>query len=229
MLFRLILWLSLCWLPILMYFLLRNETKFKKNIVVEVTLPFEARTDTNVMRLLERFKQQILWINLVLFLVTIPFLFIDKISLLLTAWMTWLLFVVLLPMVPYVRTNMALKRMKLERGWKKTRKPIQYVDLAALPPAKWISHWVFILAIVISFMPLLWDREMIFLYLVFGFSTIFFWLGYRYLYRNKSEMVDQNVNLTRVLTLVRRYNWGIVWLVSAYGFAAMSLIFSLLK
>ena len=200
MLFRLILWLSLCWLSILMYFLLRNETKFKKNIVVEVTLPFEARTDANVMRLLERFKQQILWINLVLFLVTIPFLFIDRISLLMTAWMTWLLFVVLLPMVPYVRTNMALKRMKLERGWKKTRKPIQYVDLAALPPAKWISHWVFILAIVISFMPLLWDREMIFLYLVFGFSTIFFWLGYRYLYRNKSEMVDQNVNLTRVLT-----------------------------
>ncbi|MGI6617854.1 MAG: hypothetical protein ACOX36_07420 [Saccharofermentanales bacterium] len=229
MLFRLILWLSLSWIPILMYFMHRNETKFKKNIVVEVTLPFEARTDANVMRLLERFKQQILWINLVLFLVTIPFLFIDKISLLMTAWMTWLLFVVLLPMVPYVRTNMALKRMKLERGWKKTRKPIQYVDLAALPPAKWISHWVFILAIVISFMPLLWDREMIFLYLVFGFSTIFFWLGYRYLYRNKSEMVDQNVNLTRVLTQVRRYNWGIVWLVSAYGFAAMSLIFSLLK
>lgn len=163
-----------------MYFLLRNETKFKKNIVVEVTLPFEARTDANVMRLLERFKQQILWINLVLFLVTIPFLFIDKISLLMTAWMTWL-FVVLLLMVPYVRTNMALKRMKLERGWKKTRKPIQYVDLSALPPAKWISPWVFILAIVISFMPLLWDREMIFLYLVFGFSTIFFWIGYRYL------------------------------------------------
>lgn len=164
-----------------MYFLLRNETKFKKNIVVEVTLPFEARTDTEVIRLLERFKRQTLWINLVLFLVTIPFLFINKISLLLTVWMTWLLFVILLPMVSYVFTNTALKRIKLERGWKRTRDHVQYVDLAALPPAKWISPWVFILAIVISFLPLLWDREMIFLYLVFGFSTIFFWFGYRYL------------------------------------------------
>lgn len=37
------------------------------------------------------------------------------------------------------------------------------------------------------------------------------------------------VDSTRVLTQVRRYNWRIVWLVSAYGFAAMSQIFSLLK
>lgn len=145
MTFRLILWFSLAWLPILMFFYLRNETKFKKNIVVEVTLPYEARTDRDVKFILQRFKRTNLWINLFMFLVTIPFFFIKNTSLTLTAWMTWLLFALIVPVIPYVRTNVALKR------------------------------------------------------------------------------------LTRVLTQVRRHNWGTVWLVSAYSFAALSLIFALVK
>ena len=38
----LILWLCVIWMPVLMYFMLRNETKFKKNIAVGVTLPYEG-------------------------------------------------------------------------------------------------------------------------------------------------------------------------------------------
>jgi hypothetical protein len=94
---------------------------------------------------------------------------------------------------------------------------------------RWISPLAFLPGILLSFLPLLWDREMAPLYLTFGFSTIFFWLGYRYLYRNKAEMVDQNIELTQVLTRVRRYNWGKVWLISVYCFAGMSMVFFLLK
>jgi uncharacterized membrane protein len=229
MLTRLILWFSLSWIPVLMFFMLRSETRFKKNIVVEVTLPFQARTDTEVLGLLGRFTRRILWLNLILFLITILFLFIEKMSLLMTAWMTWTFFVILLPVVPYVRTNLALKRIKVERGWKNTQDQVQYVDLSVLPSIKWMSHRVFIPAIVISFLPLLWDKEIFQPCFVFGFLIVFFWFCYRCLYRNKSEMVDRNVELTRVLTQVRRHNWGIVWLISSYGVAALSLIFSLFK
>ena len=34
-----IMWGCIIWLPILIYVLLKNETKFKKNIVVGITLP----------------------------------------------------------------------------------------------------------------------------------------------------------------------------------------------
>jgi hypothetical protein len=229
MTFRLILWFSLAWLPILMFFYLRNETKFKKNIVVEVTLPYEARTDRDVKFILQRFKRTNLWINLFMFLVTIPFLFIKNTSLTLTAWMTWLLFALIVPVIPYVRTNVALKRLKVERGWKRDDNERRYVDLSAFPSPKWTSPWVFIPAIILTFSPILWDLGLWPLYLTLGLSTVLFYFSYRYLYRDKSEMVDRNITLTRVLTQVRRHNWGTVWLVSAYSFAALSLIFALVK
>ena len=61
---QLIPWLSLAWLPVFLYFAHRNETRFKKNIVVEVTLPFQARTDPEVLGILAQFKKQILWVNI---------------------------------------------------------------------------------------------------------------------------------------------------------------------
>lgn len=41
----LILWGCIIWIVPLMYVLLRNEAKWKKNIVVGATLPYEARQD----------------------------------------------------------------------------------------------------------------------------------------------------------------------------------------
>lgn len=224
MMWKLILWSSIAPLPALMYFVLRNETKFKKNIALSVTLPYQARSDHEVLELLARFKRQILWINLGLLLILIPFLLIDSQWLMMSVYMTWVLFAMVLPMVAYVRTNLALKRLKAARGWKRVDQTIRHVNLAAVPPANWISPWAFLPGIVISFLPIIWDRAMFPLYLTFGLTALFFWFGYRYLYRNKSEMVDQNTELTRVLTRVRRYNWGKVWLLFVYSFALMSLI-----
>lgn len=226
---NLVLWLSLSWLPFLMFFMLRNETKFKKNIVIGVTLPFEARTDKDVLAVLNSFKRKNLWINLFSFLITISFLFIEGTSLLITVWLTWVLPAIIIPQISYVRTNATLKRLKLERGWKKNQNQQQYVNLSSMDSPKWMSPKMFIPAVILSFLPILWDRESALLYLVFGIFTILFYFCYRFLYRNKSEMVDQNIQLTRVLTQVRRYNWGIVWLISAYGFAALGLIFFVFK
>ena len=50
-----ILWLSLCWLPLMFYAMLGNETKFKKNIVVGVTFPQEGREDPEVLALLKKY------------------------------------------------------------------------------------------------------------------------------------------------------------------------------
>lgn len=51
-----VLWLSIVWIAPLICGLLANEAKFKKNIVVGVTLPFEAREDAAVKQTLNRFK-----------------------------------------------------------------------------------------------------------------------------------------------------------------------------
>ena len=52
MLTNLIMWGSIIWIIPLVYFMQKNETKFKKNIVIGVTLPFEAREDTQAQEIL---------------------------------------------------------------------------------------------------------------------------------------------------------------------------------
>ena len=52
-----LLWGSLIWMPIMLYVMLRNETKFKKNIAIGVTLPFEGRKHPDVLARLEKFKK----------------------------------------------------------------------------------------------------------------------------------------------------------------------------
>lgn len=59
MMTNLIMWGSIIWIIPLVYFIQKDETKFKKNIVIGVTLPFEAREDTQVQEILRKFLKQL--------------------------------------------------------------------------------------------------------------------------------------------------------------------------
>ena len=60
---NIILWPSIIWLAPLMCFVLGNEAKFKKNIAVGVTLPFEGRQDGEVQKRLSRCKKELGAVN----------------------------------------------------------------------------------------------------------------------------------------------------------------------
>ena len=45
-------WLVSAWIPALVWWIMRNDARFKKNIVVGVTLPREAHDDEEVISLL---------------------------------------------------------------------------------------------------------------------------------------------------------------------------------
>ena len=54
---RLILWLSVFWIVPVMTYMLINETKFHKNIVLGVTLPQEARDNEEIKGVLAKFRR----------------------------------------------------------------------------------------------------------------------------------------------------------------------------
>lgn len=217
-----VLWISIIWIAPLMCFLLANEAKFKKNIVVGVTLPFAAREDAAVKTVLSRFKKGVWAACAVLMALAAAGWALTPESMM--AWLIWIDLCIILPYVPYVQTNMALKRLKKERGWGPGagQKQIR-VDISAIPQGKWISAWAFLPPVVVSMLPLAFDRSMWAANVTTAVCCGLFWLGYRYCYRNKSEMVDGNVELTRVLTQVRRHNWGRMWMITAYYMAVLSL------
>jgi len=225
---NLIMWGSLLWLPILMYFMLRNETQFKKNIAVGVTFPFEGRRHPEVLARLEAFKKQELWACIGLMATGIPCIFLSF-STSFRLWFVWILLTVIVPYIPYVLCNRDLKRIKEAHGWKRKNSGEITVDLSAIPKLKWLSPWAFVPALLLSLAPMLWERDFAFLYLLDAAMVILFWLGYRYLFRQKAETVDDNAELTLVLTRIRQCQWGKLWLLCAYTMAALNVGISLTK
>lgn len=223
-----ILWLSVIWIPLLICFLLRNDTKFKKNIAVGVTFPFEGRTHPEVVAYLKAFKFQELLVAVGLTALGLLGLFQkDSGTLHFNYWFFWLFLCMLVPYIPYVLCNHRLKQIKAKNGWTHQSNDRIVVDLSAIPTFKWISPWSFVPALVISLLPLLWSKEFAPVYLVDAGLIVLFWLGYRYLFRSKTETVDDNLQLTIALTRIRRCQWGKMWLLCAYAMAFLNLGISL--
>lgn len=61
-----VMWLSCSWIPLLVWWVLRNSARFKKNIVIGVTLPHEARDDGQVVAILTNYRRQQLACTIVL-------------------------------------------------------------------------------------------------------------------------------------------------------------------
>ena len=228
MIMRLILWLSVLWIAPLVSGVLVNDAKFKKNLAVGVTIPPAFQADPDVAVRLARFRRQEWTVCIALVLAAVPCVFVRAFGLNMTLWSVWLLLVCVLPYVPYARCNLALKRLKVEHGWRGEAAPrTETVDLAAVPSYRWLSPWLFALPLVVSLLPLLWSLEDWIVLLTDAACVVLFWVCYRFCYRKKSERVDENAELAKVLSQVRLHRWGRLWLVSAWVMAALNLVFSL--
>ena len=217
-----ILWGSVIWLPVLMCFMLRNEARFKKNIVVGVTFPKEGREDSEVIAVLSKFKRGMVWICIGLVLAAVPCMFIDRFGVQYAVWFIWIDLVIVLPYIYYGICNKKLKEIKRKRGWLRQSDSVAEIKVAAVP-VKWLSPVMFVLPFVLSLFPAAFDTDMWIVYVIDAFMVLLCWFGYRYLYRNKAEAVDDNTEITEMLTRVRRYNWGKCWLWCAWFLAALNV------
>jgi len=224
---NLILWLSVVWIVPLMYGMLVNEAKFKKNITVGVTLPFAGREDEEVLTSLRKYKKRLSWLCVLLVAVAVPCIFVKDFPPMMTVWLLWLDLAIVLPYIPYVLCNRELKAIKARRGWRKQEPTVITVDTGAIESPRWLSVWWFVPAAVLSFLPLLWERSLWPLCVANGLCVVLFWFGYRYAYRNKAERVDADRDLTAVLSRVRRHNWGKMWLLAAWFMPLMGIALSL--
>ena len=225
---KMILWLSVIWLPFLMVYMNINETKAKKNIILGVTLPQEGREDPDVLKEVENFKKNE-WLSVAVLtvLAAVLWFFTDEHAYM-TPWMLWIVLCIVVPYVPYVLSNSRLKKLKAEKGWIQEKHVVR-VDTSALPPENWFSPWLFVAPVLVCLVPVLFDKPMTVMYVISAVICATLWFGYRYLYRNKAEMVDSNAELTAVLTRVRRYNWGKMWLLTSlnHGFAKIGSTYAM--
>ncbi|MBR1813219.1 MAG: hypothetical protein IJ773_05285 [Lachnospiraceae bacterium] len=227
MFWNLILWLSIIWIAPLYYVILANETRFKKNIVLGVTLPYDARDNKEVQDTLKTFRFWLAVLTVLLIGSAIVLMIVYRDNWSLTAWFIWLDLCILFPFLPYVLANQKLKQMKMENGWDQMKSSEIRISSSAATAAPWISPLCFIPAFLICVILWILDPGYWPLYLIMSLTCLLSGLGYRYLYRNKSEMVDENETLTQVLSRVRKQNWGHMWLLTAYSCAGYAFTFFL--
>ena len=206
-------------LPIV-YFVLIDECKPKKNIVVGVTLPWEGQRDETVLAAVERYKREMKYVCWLLLAATVPMLFIRSAGVYMTLLMTWVVALCVVILIPYVRCNKTLRKIKEERGWRRDAgdAPQVVTDLkAAAEEMRWLSPWWFLPPFIISLVPLAFDRSLWWLWTLDAAIVPLCYLIYRYLYRNRAEVVDEDSGRTLALTRIRRYNWGKCWIIMAWA------------
>ena len=227
----LILWVCMIWLVPLMYWQLNNETKAKKNIILGVTLPYVGRSHPKTVELVTQFRRRlkvICWalavVSLVVVLLPVNF------GLTLTLWLIWIDVAMVLPMIPYVKGHKALKKLKKEENWFPQVPRTRVVNLsAAAQEEKPLSSVHFILPLVVSLIPMVWEgsrRDWLLagLHLTWPVCVLLFWALYRWAMRRRAETVDENETLTQTLTRIRRRAWRRCWVWGAWFMALMGLV-----
>ncbi len=215
-----------CCLPIV-FLMLRNETKPKKNIILGATLPVQAQTNPKVLAICSQFRRQLTVIFVALTAVCLFGLAFRHTSLSLTFYLTWLIFAIVLPMFSYARANRKLRDLKHQAGWRSGWSGKTMVDLNAVSlPEKALKDWLFLPPVLLTLIPsivtLATKRDLetakyeLIGYFSFTATILLFYLCYRFLYRRRAEAVDGNTDLTIALTKVRRYHWHRCWVWMSY-------------
>jgi len=216
MLFNILMWASIFWIAPLLGYIMTNNAKFKKNIAVGVTFMEEGKQDAEVIARLNRYKKQVKMITIVLLLALIPGVFVSKFWILLTYYLVWTDVTIFIYAIPFYLCNKDLKAIKKRRGWVQHSGEKVEIDMENIPNFKEISPLLFIIPCIISLLPLIWDRTFYVLYITSAASVLVFWFSYRYFYRNRSERVNEERDLTRVLTQIRHYNWSKIWIAASW-------------
>lgn len=238
MIARIILWISVIWLVPIMYFMLKNETKFKKNIAVGVTLPYDGRIDPEVLSRLDQFKRELRWVCLgLLVLAAVNIALPVGFGASLTLFLIWVDLCIVLPYVPYIQCNWDLKQIKAERGWKRqTAQNVAIVLSVAARAFPELSLLHFVPPSLISMIPTVYEfvRGEVFTGVVLLIDTAciaLFYVLYRWAFRRKAEVVDENTDLNAALTRLRRQAWRRCWLWASWlmGFLNIGVWLSLYR
>ncbi|WP_281532228.1 DUF5808 domain-containing protein [Anaerocolumna aminovalerica] len=222
-------------LPI-MYFLLKNEVKPKKNIVLGVTLPYSKIYDKRVDGLLAAYKRELNIISLVLLLIPILVFFIPWFSIYYTIMIIWILLVILLPYIPYIKYHLRMEIIKGEaistkgtleektetiNKYEASEKALEEVT-ALMKSEKRVNQLWFLPPVILSFFPLIYEgfvsthkEDYILILLGCGSFTLITLLGALFqnvINKQKAEIVDEDRNINAMINRIRRKCWWKFWL-----------------
>jgi uncharacterized membrane protein len=221
---------------LIIYLVMRNEAKPKKNLILGVTLPYDARQDESVGAVVRGFLLLEIVIFIFLVLLLVPPIILNSYSVMMMWLFVWMIFALVLPGIPFVCANKKLKALKSENGWYSAAAGVTLVDTKlASAPKKPLSVLWFVPAAAITLVPVIhsiialrghdefWPLMSV--YLSFFALAAVSWFLYKVVFRQKAEVVDGNTAQNAMLTQIRRYNWGKSWILIIWLTAVFDIVF----
>lgn len=224
-----LLWLSCCWICILMYVRMRNEGSFKKNIAIGVTLPQQAQNDPEVTRTIASFRRKELilaiFMSLVALVATWAAMQPAWADPMMCLWIVWLTVSCVAPEFIFARANLKLAAIKQAHGWYpkrvSARSMVADITAAANQMPRMHGFWFWILA-ALSALPWAFSPSHDAGYFIYSAMVVMMWAVWRWCYRDKSEVVDDNTLRTEALGRIRRHAWAQVNLLCALCMTILS-------
>ena len=213
--FGLIFWSSLWVILFCVWFPMKNETKFKKNIVLGVTLPKCAREDPQIVSVLEEFRKRLNRICLLLAVLSIAGVWIRDLAVSLICWSVMLVAVIAVPMAVYALENRKLRNLKAAKGWKMEGKQQIRVDLETIVEYPKPKTAGYVLCALLCVIPMLFQHRLWWAHLISLVLVVLCNILAVQCYRRRSETVDGDAVRTRMLSLLRYKKWKQIWLLAA--------------
>lgn len=229
MFFNIILWSVFPFIYLISFFQFKSELKFKKNIAMGVTLPKEAQTSDEVKTILAKYGKINKNLTIVLMILSVAGFFIKSIEISMVLWSVMFWISLSAQNIAYAFCNTELKKLKTEKGWRISAGKTAEVDIKALTEFKAPSAKHFIIPVIISAVSIFFERDFWIVQILMIITEIFSYFGAVFLYRRKSETVDENTELTKELTQIRMNGWNKMWILSAYAVALTSISFVFMK
>lgn len=219
-------------LPIV-YVSMRNNTVPKNNLILSVTLPPEGRSDPEVLEYCAAYRKRLLRVCVGLTMALIPALLLPTFSLSCLWSMVWLPAAMLVVMWDYGKSYQGLREIKHRRGWLIPTAGQTVAELRPMKLPKPVKTGWFVPPMILSILPALscflddwgeaWKHLLTVTALCNLLITVISLLFYGLIFRQKKDILDEDLELTEALTRVRRHNWTRMWLLTSWLAALYSL------
>lgn len=246
--------LLLCMYPLLpvLYFTMANQTKPKKNVILNVTFSYASLTDPQIRQICDAFRKDLKRAMWILAVLPIPGLFLSHASLSFAVLINWTLPVIFWPHLIYVRHRRKLLARKKElNGGQGALHTETFVDLcASVDQPGPMALWYFLPPVILGFLPAADclfhlfpssepqpGRELLFVYLLLAIMPPLCLLLHLGLHRQNPDVAGDDSLLNAALTRIRRQrnsrlclflSWsGALFPLLVWGMAAGFLSFSL--
>lgn len=243
---NLIMFLTMYPVVFVFYFVFRNEYVYKNGSLFAVNLNPAWVKEPEIETIIQNFKKEIKRDFILLLFIPIGTLFTKYMSIQVTIWSMWILFVCFLFCMPLVHANCALKNWKKQRHFYEQQRMEHYIELKSAGDVRRVHVISFLIPIIIGFfgamIPLIAPHvkagiEKVvelkslsicgFIFAVCGFIFLF---SAVFMDRQPTVVIsdksDVNINYTRAKKNIWKNFWlGILWFNTAFIFAVNSCAF----